>query len=431
MQKDFEVIVVGAGPSGTACAYTLAKAGIKVLLLERGEHPGSKNVMGGVLYRQATEELIPEFWKEAPLERHVIEQRYWFTDVDSVVSVGYKGEIHGKEPYNAFTVLRAKFDRWFAQQAVNAGAILINETTVDDLIFKGNRVVGVKTGRQDGDVYADVIVLAEGVNSLLAQIAGLKEFIPANQIAIAVKEIISMPRGKIEDRFNVEGNEGITIELIGENTKGMIGTGFIYTNKDSLSVGVGALIGQMTENNINPNELLEAMKAHPMVRKLISGGKAMEYMAHMIPEGGYRGIPKLCREGLLVVGDAAMLVNGVHREGSNLAMISGKLAAETIIKAHNHEDYSESMLKEYEKALNNTFVLKDLQHYRNLNTLLEDRPEYFKLYPHLANIALEQFFTVDSIPKAEKQKQIIKSITKERSLYNLAKDLYRLWRVVG
>ena len=431
MQKDFEVIVVGAGPSGTACAHTLAKAGVKVLLLERGEYPGTKNVMGGVLYRQATEEIVPEFWKEAPVERHVIEQRYWFTDVDSTVSVSYKGESHGKEPYNAFTVLRAKFDRWFANKAVKEGAVLITETTVEDLIYKGERVVGVKTGRENGDVYANVVVLAEGVNSLLAQKAGLRDFIPANQLAVAVKEVITLPRGKIEDRFNLEGEEGITIELIGETTKGMIGTGFIYTNKDTLSVGVGALISQITENGYNPNDLLESMKAHPMVRRLISGGKSVEYLAHMIPEGGYKGIPRLCRDGLLVVGDAAMLVNGVHREGSNLAMMSGKIAAETILKARNHDDYSKPMLQEYEKALNNTFVLQDLRHYKNLNTLLEENPHFFKLYPHLANVALDKFFTVDNIPKADKQKDIIGSITKERSLYQIAKDLYRLWRVVG
>ena len=118
MQKQFEVIVVGAGPAGIACANTLAKAGVKVLLLERGEHPCSKNVMGGVLYRQVTEEIVPEFWQKAPLERHVVEQRYWFTDKDSAVAVGYKGGNHAQEPYNAFTVLRAKFDRWLDRKSV-------------------------------------------------------------------------------------------------------------------------------------------------------------------------------------------------------------------------------------------------------------------------------------------------------------------------
>lgn len=430
MQKQFEVIVVGAGPAGIACANTLAKSGVKVLLLERGEHPGSKNVMGGVLYSQATEQIVPGFWKDAPLERHVVEQRYWFTDKDSAVAVGYKGGNHAKEPYNAFTVLRAKFDRWFADQAVKSGAILVTETNVEDLIYKGERVVGVKTGRDNGDIYADVVVLAEGVNSMLAQKAGLKKMIPSNQLAVVVKEVISLPRGKIEDRFNIEGEEGVTIELIGDNTKGMIGTGFIYTNKDSLSIGVGALISQMTAGGWNPNDLLEDMKAHPLVKRLISGGKPVEYLAHMIPEGGFEGIPKLYRDGLLVAGDSAMFVNGVHREGSNLAMLSGKIAAETIIKARYHGDYSVSMLKEYEKAVSDSFIVQDLKHYRHLNALLEEFPHFFKSYPHWANIAYDRFLTVDSEPKAEKLKKIVKRVTKEHSLLSFAKDAYRLWRVV-
>lgn len=430
MQKQFEVIVVGAGPAGIACAHTLAMSGVKVLLLERGEHPGSKNVMGGVLYSHVTDQIIPGFWKQAPLERHVVDQRYWFTDKDSAVAIGYKGGNHAKEPYNAFTVFRAKFDRWFADQAVKAGAVLVTETNVVDLIYKGNRVVGVKTGRDNGDIYADVVVLAEGVNSLLAQKAGLKKFIPASQLAVAVKEVISLPREKIEDRFNVENDEGVTIELIGDNTKGMIGTGFIYTNKDSISIGVGALMSQMIAGGWNPNDLLEGMKAHPLVRRLISGGKPVEYLAHMIPEGGFEGMPKLYRDGLLVAGDSAMFVNGVHREGSNLAMLSGKIAAETIIKCRYHGDYSTSMLSEYEKAVSGSFIGQDLKHYRHLNAMLEEFPHFFKSYPKWANLAYERFLTVDSEPKAAKLKNIAKRVTNEHSILSFAKDAYRLWRVI-
>ena len=91
MPEKFDVIVVGAGPAGTSCAYVCAKNGLNVLLIERGEYPGSKNVMGGVLYRKQMEELIPEFWKEAPLERPVIEQRFWMMDKESAVQFGYKG----------------------------------------------------------------------------------------------------------------------------------------------------------------------------------------------------------------------------------------------------------------------------------------------------------------------------------------------------
>ncbi|MDW7675485.1 MAG: FAD-dependent oxidoreductase, partial [Bacillota bacterium] len=336
----FDVIVVGAGPAGIAAAYTAAKAGLKVIIFERGDHPGAKNVMGGVIYRQPTEELIPKFWeKGAPLERHLIEQRAWLLDKDSAVTLGYKCSLFGKEPYNNFTVLRAKFDHWFAKQAVEAGALLINETVVEELIYEGEKVIGVKTGRNQGEVLGNVVILAEGVNSLIAQKSGMQKHIPSEQLAVAVKEIIALPKGTIEDRFNVDDGEGATIELYGDATKGMMGTGFIYTNKDSLSIGVGAIMSQMLKNKIAPYELLDYFKNHPMVKRLLHGGEVKEYLAHMIPEGGYEAMPKLYRHGLMIVGDAAMLVNGIHREGSNLAMISGKIAAETAIRAKERGDF--------------------------------------------------------------------------------------------
>ncbi len=433
MSEKFDVIIVGAGPSGLAAGYILAKAGLDVVIFERGDHPGSKNVMGGVLYRRPTEEIIPKFWEKAPVERAIVEQRLWLVDKESVVTLGYRSKGFGKEPYNNFTVFRARFDRWFAKQVVAAGALLITETVVEDLLYDGSRVVGVKTGRDQGEVYGNVVIIAEGVNSLLAQKAGLqKDGINSSRLAVAVKEIIAMPKEKIEERFNLEEGEGATIELVGHSTMGMMGTGFIYTNKDSLSVGCGVLISQLVEHEgLSPNEVLEHMKSHPAVKRLLAGGETNEYLAHMIPEGGYRAIPKLCRDNVLVVGDAAMLCNGIHREGSNMAMISGKYAAETVIAAHERGDFSQGMLSEYRRKLENSFILKDLKKYQNVGLVMERNRQFFSFYPHIINAALEEFLTVDSIPKKEKQQKIWNDITAERSKYQIVKDLYRGWRVLG
>lgn len=188
MAEKFDCIVVGAGPAGISCAYDLAKGGASVLLLERGEYPGSKNVMGGVLYRKMMEDIIPEFYKEAPLERPVVEQRFMMLDKESAVTFGYKGMEWGKEPYNNFTVLRAKFDQWFAGKAVEQGALLVNETVVLECIVENGRVVGVRTDRPDGEVYADVVVLADGVNSLLAKSLGFHKEYKPNEVALATME---------------------------------------------------------------------------------------------------------------------------------------------------------------------------------------------------------------------------------------------------
>ncbi|KML46289.1 MULTISPECIES: FAD-dependent oxidoreductase [Bacillaceae] len=430
MSEKFDVIVVGAGPAGTSCAYTCAKNGLKVLQIERGEYPGSKNVMGGVLYRKQMEEIIPEFWKEAPLERPVIEQRFWMMDKESAVSFGYKGLEWGKEPYNNFTVLRAPFDQWFAKKGVEQGVLLINETVVLECLTENGKVVGVRTDRPDGDIYADVVVLADGVNSLLAKQLGYhKEFRP-DEVALTVMEVINLSKDKINDRFNLEDNQGCTIEIFGDSTKGNLGTAFIYTNKDSINIGVGTTLSSMIKAKLKPYDLLDYLKTHPMVRPLIEGGESAEYLAHLIPEGGYHSVPKVAGNGVLLAGDAAQLVNAIHREGSNMAMASGTMAAETIIAAKERGDFSETSLNQYREKLYQSFIIKDLEKYKDAAHTFEHYPQYFKEYVPMLNRAANKFFTVDGTPKKEKQKEIMKSFTSERGTIRVLQDMYRAWKAV-
>ncbi|MCR8631318.1 MULTISPECIES: FAD-dependent oxidoreductase [Paenibacillus] len=430
MPDQFECIVVGAGPAGIACAYELAKAGVKVLLLERGEYPGSKNVMGGVLYRQMMEEIIPDFYKEAPLERPIVEQRFMMLDKESALTFGYKGLEWGQEPYNNFTVLRAKFDQWFAQKAVEQGALLVNETVVLECIQENGRVVGVRTDRPDGDLYANVVVLADGVNSLLAKSLGFhKEFKP-DEVALATMEILKLDRKVIEDRFGLEENQGCTIELFGDATKGILGTGFLYTNKDTLSIGVGTLLSGLIKHKLKPYELLEYVKKHPMVRPYLQGSESQEYLAHLIPEGGYYSMPKVAAPGVLVVGDAAQLVNAIHREGSNMAMTSGRIAAETIVMAKQAGDYSEPMLDHYRKRLMESFVGQDLKKYKDSTHHFDKFPQYFDQYIPMMNRAASQMFTVDGTSKREKQKKIWRDIGSFKEKLRIARDMYRAWKVM-
>jgi electron transfer flavoprotein-quinone oxidoreductase len=430
MPEKFDVIVVGAGPAGISCAYELAKNGVNVVLIERGEYPGSKNVMGGVLYRKMMEDVIPEFWKDAPIERVIVEQRVMMLDKQSATTFGYKGLEFAEEPYNNFTVLRSKFDQWFAQKAVEQGALLINETVVLECIVENDMVVGVRTDRPDGDLYADVVVLADGVNSLLGKSLGFhKEWRP-DEVALATMEILKLDSKIIQDRFGLEGNQGVAIELFGDATKGIVGTGFLYTNKDSLSIGVGTLLSGMIENKLKPYDLLEYVKNHPMIRPYIQGSEPQEYLAHLIPEGGYKSIPKLVGNGVLVIGDAAQLVNAIHREGSNMAMTSGRLAAETIIEAKAIDNYSDVALKPYADKLLNSFVGQDLKKYKDATHHFEKFPQYFEQYIPLLNKSASQMFTVDGKSKWEKQKNIMSNIGGAKAKLKLAKDAYKAWKVM-
>lgn len=430
MPEKFDAIVVGAGPAGTACAYELAKAGANVVLIERGEYPGSKNVMGGVLYRQMMEEIVPDFHKEAPIERPIVEQRFMMMDKTSAVTFSYKGMEWSKEPYNNFTVLRAKFDQWFANKAVEQGALLLNETVVLECVVEDGKVVGVRTDRPDGELRADVVVLADGVNSLLAKSLGFhKEFRP-DEVALATMEILKLDKKIIEDRFNLEERQGCTIELFGDATKGILGTGFLYTNKDTLSIGVGTLLSGLIKHKIKPYELMEYVKTHPMIRPYIAGAEPQEYLAHLIPEGGYHSMPKVVGAGVLVVGDAAQLVNAIHREGSNMAMTSGRLAAETIVAARERGDFSEASLDGYRKKLMGSFVGQDLKKYKDATHHFDKFPQYFEQYIPMMNRAASQMLTVDGTPKREKQRKIWRDIGPAKAKFKMARDIYRAWKVI-
>ncbi len=421
-EEKFDAIVVGAGPSGSAAAYVMAKAGMEVAILERGDYPGAKNVWGGVLFREATESVFPEFWEDAPLERPVVDQRLWMLGSDSVVQAGFKTQKFSQPPYNAFTALRAKIDPYFAGKAEDAGAILVPETQVTDLIFDRGRVVGVRTGREEGELYADVVLMAEGINCFAATKAGLRGDYKMENSALAVKEIIQLPEGTINDRFNVPSDQGVTILCVGEFGHETMGSGFIYTNKDTLSVGFGAIVEHLSETHVRPNDLLEEMKSHPAVAELLRGGETKEYSAHLIPEMKFENLPRPFGDGYMLLGDTAGLVNFMFQEGANLAIMSGKFAGETAVEAKKNGDYSAAMLSLYQRKLSDSFVLKDLKSLRKMPGFFRSHRQFFGTYPRMLNgIALE-LLTVDSSPKMKKGKDLLRIARQERGLVGMGRD---------
>ncbi len=429
MNEKFDAIVVGAGPSGNAAAYTMAKAGLKVLQLERGEYPGSKNVQGAILYADALEKIIPDFRDEAPLERHIIEQRGWILDDESYVGATYRSGDFNKPPYNRYTIIRAQFDKWFSKKVQEAGALVICETTVTELHLDGQQVVGVKTDREGGSIYADIVILADGVNSLLAKRAGFHSELKPQDVALAVKEIHFLPEETIQSRFNLSGDEGVVIEMVGKITKGMVGTGFLYTNKESISIGVGCLLSDFKRQKISPYTMLEEMKEHSGIKPLLEGSEMKEYTAHLIPEGGYNAIPTLYGDGWMIAGDAGMFVNGVHREGSNLAMTTGQLAAQTVIELKSeNKTLTKKHLARYRQKLDASFVMKDLKKYRRLPHVVEKNQQFFTAYPELVNRAAHTLIAVDGIDKKTKEQAIRRNFVTKRSRLGLVGDALKLWR---
>ncbi|TAH65804.1 MAG: FAD-dependent oxidoreductase [Rhodopseudomonas palustris] len=431
IEERFDAIVVGAGMSGNAAALTLAKRGLKVLQIERGEYAGSKNVQGAILYADMLEKLVPNFREDAPLERHLVEQRFWIMDNKSHTGLHYRSEDFNEERPNRYTIIRSQFDRWFSSKVREAGAIVLCETTVTELVKDAyGKVIGVITDRQDGEVHADVVVLAEGVNGLLGTRADLRERPKPDNVALAVKEMHFLPRETIEARFNIKGDEGVVIEAAGTISAGMTGMGFVYANKESVSLGIGCLVSDFQKTGETPYDLLERFKNHPSVAPLLEGSEVKEYAAHLIPEGGYNAIPNLYGDGWVVVGDAAQLNNAMHREGSNLAMTSGRLAAEAIFQVKSRRDpMTKENLALYKKMLDESFVIKDLKKYKDMPALLHTQSQnFFLTYPQLVSKALQNFVRVDGTPKKDKEQSTLKQWVAARSWTGLFGDAFRFAR---
>ncbi len=397
---DVDVIVVGAGPAGAAAALEAARAGRSVVLIERGPFPGSKNMYGGVVYGRILDDLVPQWWEQMPIQRWVTRRQTMILTDDQALTVDYRTENWGRPPYNGATTFRPDFDAWFAERAVDAGANLINSTTVTGLLRDGNRVVGVRTDRPDGDLTAHVVIACDGVNSFLAKEAGLYHHDGAENYTLGVKETIALPRDVIDERFNVRGDHGVDIEMLGASPD-VPGGGFLYTNAESLAVGLVLSLPALAASGLRPEERIAQLKAHPAIAPLVEGGEVKEYSAHVIPEAGFDMMPELIADGLLVAGDAAAmcLAAGIWLEGVNFAIGSGAAAGRAAAVAVRHGDTSATGLEGYRARLESSFVLADHRKLRDAPHLVMSDLAQQRL-PALACGVVEQLFTVGNpVPK--------------------------------
>jgi electron transfer flavoprotein-quinone oxidoreductase len=432
MTRTYQAIVVGAGPAGSSAALTMARAGLDVALLERGSFPGEKNMFGGVLHRlPALEQVFPDFWDRAPLERHIVKKGVTFMTGDSSFNTTIEAGNFDKPPYNGYTIFRPRFDKWLADEAVKAGATLINRATVDEVLQENGRVSGVTIQGRKGALKAPVVVAADGVLSFTALKAGLRRphFNPG-QMAVGVKALIDLPSDVINDRFSLVREQGFANEFVG-CTSGVRGGGFLYTNYDSLSVGLVFHIASLKQSGKTPYDLLNDFLEQPQVAKMVRGGRLQEYSAHVIPEGGYDMIPELFGPGILVAGDAAALCNatGVNLEGINLASHSGVLAGEAVIAAHAANDFSRKGLSLYKKLLDDSYVMKDLKLYRRAPKMLHNDRIYNE-YPELVCGIMEYLYRIEGAPKENLSKLFLKVAREKVGLKKLAADGFSAWRAL-
>jgi electron transfer flavoprotein-quinone oxidoreductase len=398
MEK-FDVIVVGAGLAGLAAAYTLAGEGAEVLVLERGDYPGAKNVTGGRLYLNPVRRYFPLLWDDAPLERHIAREGVSLMAGERSLTLDYHGGELETEPHQSYSVLRSRFDRWLAEQAESKGAMLLSKTLVDDLIRKNGKVKGVIAGGDE--LMADVVIACDGVLSLVSEKAGIRQAGKPHDHAVGIKEVIALDAGVINDRFNLTGNAGAARLYVGEVTKGRFGGGFLYTNRESISLGVVIGIEEMLKDGaVDAPGLMEDFKRNADIASLIRGGATVEYSAHVIPEGGFRSLSVFFGDGILVAGDAAGLALnlGFTVRGMEYALASGHLAAKAAIQAKEKGDFSAETLAVYRTLLEESFVMKDFKTFQETPDVLRN-PRIFSRYPEMMGGILRDLYAVGDGPK--------------------------------
>lgn len=342
MEK-FEAVVVGGGPAGLASAYELARHGTQVLLLERGKFPGAKNVTGGVLYGQSNspfnlDYLFPNFRKEAPLERS-ISKLYMHTMGDKKVKTVDITPLHDHKTSYAYSVLRVGFDKWLGDQvhkeAKKAGGGVLSDVRVNGVLKDGNKIVGVTSDELD-PIKADVVIAADGATSDVVRAAGLRDWGPAGEWFQGVKVVSKMPKDVLEKQFKTQGEDGSAHLFAGDVFGGARGGGFLYTNKESLSIGTVFHLDSLVAKKTEPHRYLDRLIQHPFMTNMLGGHyDEVEYSAKLIPDGKKNALRYPYKDNVLAVGDAAgqMKAAGPIIKGMNLGITAGILAAQAFLVA--------------------------------------------------------------------------------------------------
>lgn len=423
-EPDFDVIVVGAGIAGTVAARELAVAGHSVLVLERGAVAGAKNLSGGLLYCREFLDIFPDFAVAAPVERVVVRHRMEYLGDADAVALDY-GSGGPADPPNAVSVLRARLDPWLVAQCEAAGATVLMGVRVDGLLVESGRVVGVRAG---GEVLRSrVVVAADGVNSFLAEEAGLLPRREPGRLGLGVKCVVGLGSERIEDRFQCGPGEGAAHTVVGDFTGGIRGAGFLYTNRESVSAGIVLRLDDLAASTLSSTQVLDGFLGHPSIARLLAGGELLEYGAHLVPEGGPPEFGRLVHDGLLLVGDAAGLTlnSGLTLRGMDLAAASAVSAARTISAALLAQDTSRQGLLPYLGHLADSDAGRDLKTFAQSPRVLENRRFYADYGRAVADVLGE-------VHRREGPKRplrrVLAGVRGRVRLRDLLRDAWAVWR---
>ncbi|MGI8882810.1 MAG: 4Fe-4S dicluster domain-containing protein [Pyrinomonadaceae bacterium] len=396
-QLEMDVVFVGAGPANLAAALHLKKSvdehnelvglgrkrgekipDLEIGIIEKGAFVGAHILSGAVMDPVAIRELMPDFLEQGcPVDSVVSSDAFWYLTENRAIESPVTPpplKNHGK-----YILSLSKMCEWLGEKCEEAGINIFPEFPGAEIIYDENeRVIGVRTGdkgiNKEGkakgnfeagvDLLAKTTVLGEGSRGSLAkqvmQRLGLDEGKEPQVFSIGVKELWEIPAGNIE--------EGLVIHTLGfpSDTK-TYGGGWIYGMKNNV-VSIGYVTGlDYLDPLIDPHAEFQKFKTHPKVAEILAGGKMLKYGAKTINAGGWNTMPRLYADGVLLVGDCASFLNGQRIKGIHTAMKSGMLAAETILGAFIHNDFTTATLRHFTEKIESSWIYDELFPVRNFH----------------------------------------------------------------
>jgi electron transfer flavoprotein-quinone oxidoreductase len=393
-EVSFEAIVIGGGLAGLSAAYRLAQAGHSVLVLERGPSCGAKALTGGRLYTYALRDLVGDLWHQAPLQREVNREVIaMMTEQDAISMDAAFGQPNGQ----SFTVLAAPLVEWLAEKCEEAGADIVPGATVTELIMRSGRVGGVVAGGEE--LTSQLVIDAEGVNPLVFERAGFVRRLRRQDVALGVKCLFRLSEEEVDHRFATGQRRGTAMLGMGAVTKGVFGGMFLYTNIDTISLGLVVDSEQWSKHHTSVAGAVNDLRRHPAIAGYLDGAELVEYGAHLVYEGSVGTVPQLSGDGWIVTGDAAgfCINRGFTIRGMDYAIASGSAAGQTAAAALQAGDVSATALSAYQDRLAGG-VLGDMAAVKNAHGWMAGTPDLFSTYPALAADLVRDLFQVDGQP---------------------------------